>query len=64
MRRHIIWSVLALFWGAIAIIGLLRHHTNNAALEGAFALLFLVIGLLVRRRDAAIAARYTAKRPK
>lgn len=64
MRRHFIWYVLALLWGVIAIIGLLHHRTNNAALEGAFALLFLVIGFLVRRRDAAIAARYTASRPK
>lgn len=64
MRRYIVWFVLALMWAAIAIIGVLHHRTSNAALEGAFALLFLVIGLLVRRRDANIAARYTARRPK
>jgi hypothetical protein len=64
MRRYIIWHVLALFWGVIAIIGLVRHRTSNAALEAAFALLFLVIGLLVKRRDATIAARYTPKRPR
>jgi hypothetical protein len=64
MRRHFIWYILAILWGAIAVIGVLHHRSTNAALEGAFALLFLIIGLLVRKRDAAIAARYTARRPK
>ena len=63
MRRYIIWYVLALFWGAIALFGLLRHRPGNAALEGAVAVLFVIIGVAVRRRDAA-AARYTANRPR
>jgi hypothetical protein len=64
MRRYIIWYVLALFWGAIALAGLLRHRAGNAALEGAVAVLFVVIGVAVKRRDAATVARYTANRPK
>lgn len=64
MRRYIIWYVLALLWGAIALAGLLRHRASNAALEGAVAVLFIVIGVAVKRRDAATVARYTAKRPK
>jgi hypothetical protein len=64
MRRDILWYVLALFWGAIALVGLLRHRAGNAALEGAVALLFVVIGIAVRRRDAATSARYTANRPR
>jgi hypothetical protein len=64
MRRYIIWYVLAIFWGAIALAGLLRHRAGNAALEGAVAVLFVVIGVAVKRRDAATVARYTAKRPK
>jgi hypothetical protein len=64
MRRYIIWFVLAIFWGAIALVGLMRHRAGNAALEGAVAVLFVVIGVAVKRRDAATVARYTAKRPK
>ncbi|MGB9418529.1 MAG: hypothetical protein WCB58_19610 [Acidobacteriaceae bacterium] len=64
MRRYIIWFVLAIFWGAIALAGLLRHRAGNAALEGAVAVLFVVIGVAVKRRDAATVARYTANRPK
>lgn len=64
MRRYIIWYVLAIFWGAIALAGLLRHRAGTAALEGAVAVLFVVIGIAVKRRDAATVARYTANRPK
>jgi hypothetical protein len=64
MRRYILWIVLAIFWGAIALVGLLRHRPGNAALEGAVAILFIVIGIAVKRRDAATAARYTANRPR
>jgi hypothetical protein len=51
MARYLIWICLALFWAAIAVAGLLHHHTGNAALEGAVAVLFLLIGVMVRRRD-------------
>ena len=64
MRRYVIWFVLACLWGAIAAVGLVRHRTSNALLEGVFAVLFAVVGIFVKRRDAAIAARYTARRPK
>jgi hypothetical protein len=64
MRRYILWIVLAIFWGAIALAGLLRHRPGNAALEGAVAILFIVIGIAVKHRDAATAARYTANRPR
>ncbi|MFL6429817.1 MAG: hypothetical protein ACJ71S_16340 [Acidobacteriaceae bacterium] len=64
MRRYILWYVLAGFWAAIALAGLLQHHNGNAALEGAVAVLFVVIGVAIKRRDAATAARYTANRPK
>jgi hypothetical protein len=61
MQRYVIWYVLACLWGAIAIAGLVRHRTANAALEAIFALLFVIIGLFIKRRDA---ARYTARRPR
>jgi hypothetical protein len=61
MQRYVIWYVLACLWGALATFGLVRHRTANAALEAIFALLFLTIGLLVKRRDA---AHYTARRPR
>ena len=64
MRRYIIWYVLAILWGAIALAGLLRHRAGNAALEVAVAVLFVIIGVAVKRRDAATVARYTANRPK
>jgi hypothetical protein len=64
MRRYIIWYVLAILWGAIALAGLLRHRAGNAALESAVAVLFVIIGVAVKRRDAATVARYTANRPK
>jgi hypothetical protein len=64
MRRYILWFVLAFFWGAIAVVGLLRHRPGNAALEGAVAILFVIIGVAVKRRDATTSSRYTANRPK
>jgi hypothetical protein len=64
MRRYILWYVLALFWAAIALVGLLRHRPGNAALEGAVALLFVTIAVAVKRRDAMATSRYTANRPK
>jgi hypothetical protein len=64
MRRYVIWYILAVLWGAIAIVGLVRHRSPNASLEAIFAILFVVIGIFVKRRDTAIAARYTARRPK
>jgi hypothetical protein len=64
MRRHILWYILAFFWGAIALVGLLRHRASTAALEGAVALLFLIIGVAMKRRDAVAVARYTARRPR
>ena len=64
MRRYILWYVLAFFWGAIALVGLLRHRPGNAALEGAVAILFVIIGVSVKRRDATASARYTANRPR
>jgi hypothetical protein len=64
MRRHVIWYALAFFWAGIAVVGLLRHHPGNAALEGAVALLFVLMGLAVRRRDASTVARYTGNRPR
>jgi hypothetical protein len=64
MRRSFIWFGLALLWAAIALAGLLHGHRGNAALEGAVAVLFLLAGATVQRRDQAIAARYTAKRPR
>ena len=64
MRRYILWYVLAFFWAAIALVGFLRHRPGNPALEGAVALLFVIIGLAVKRRDAAAASRYTANRPR
>jgi len=64
MRRYILWYVLAFFWGAISLVGLLRHRAGNAALEGAVALLFVIIGITMKRRDAAAVARYTARRPR
>jgi hypothetical protein len=64
MRRYILWYVLAFFWGAIALVGLLRHRPGNAALEGAVAILFVIIGVAVKRRDTAASSRYTANRPK
>ncbi len=51
MGRYLVWIVLALIWALIALAGLLHHRTANAALEGVVALLFLLIGLAVRRRD-------------
>lgn len=64
MRRYMLWYLLAFFWGAIALAGLLRHRPGNAAMEAAVALLFVIIGITVRRRDATASSRYTANRPR
>lgn len=58
MQRYMIWYVLACLWGAIAIAGLVRHRTANAALEALSALLFAIIGVFVKRRDAARAKHF------
>lgn len=65
MGRFVIWIVLALLWAAIAVAGAWHHHLGNAALEAAVAVLFLITGLTVRRRDSAAAERrHTASRPR
>ena len=64
MRRYILWYVLAAFWAAIALAGLLHHRNGNAALEAAVAVLFIVIGVAIKRRDVATTARYTGNRPR
>ena len=64
MRRYMLWYVLALFWAVIALAGWLRHHPGNAALEGAVAVLFVMIGIAVKRRDRAGGVNYTANRPR
>jgi hypothetical protein len=51
MGRALIWIILAVLWAAIALAGLLHHHAGNATLEGVVALLFLLVGVAVRRRD-------------
>lgn len=53
MQRYVIWYVLAFLWGALAVAALVRHRTANAAAEAIFALLFVIIGLFIKRRDAA-----------
>ena len=62
MRRYMLWYVLAVFWAVIAIAGFVKHHPGNAALEGAVAVLFVIVGITVKRRDAATASRSSNNR--
>ncbi len=65
VQRHFVWYGLALVWGALALAGWMHHRGGNAAVEGAVAVLFLVLGVQLGRRDAAAAAaRYAGKRPR
>jgi hypothetical protein len=57
MRRHHIWYVLALVWGSLAAFALLRRHSGPAMLEATFATCFVVLGILIGRRDRAFLQR-------
>jgi hypothetical protein len=53
MRRHHIWYVLALVWWSLAAFALLQRHSGPAILEAACATGFLVLGIVIGRRDMA-----------
>ncbi|MGI8771038.1 MAG: hypothetical protein ACR2JE_06355 [Acidobacteriaceae bacterium] len=53
MRRDQLWYVLALVWWCLAAFALLRRHRGPAILEAAFATGFLILGILIGRRDKA-----------
>jgi hypothetical protein len=57
MRRHHIWYVLALVWWSLAAFARLQRHSGTAILEAACATGFLVIGILIGRRDKALFER-------
>ncbi len=51
MRRHHIWYVLAVFWGADALLASIRGHTQAAVLAACIAVCFLAAGLVFRKRE-------------
>ena len=62
MRRHHIWYVLAIVWWGLAALSLLRQRPGPAALEAAFATVFFLLGLAIRKRDHALRKRDHAPR--
>lgn len=57
MRRHHIWYVLAAVWWCMAAFALLRRHGGPAVLEAVFATCFLILGMVIDRRDRAKSER-------
>jgi hypothetical protein len=51
MRRSMIWFAIAAAWGLDCVLALLHRNWVQAALTAFFALCFLAIGLLFRKRE-------------
>jgi hypothetical protein len=51
MRGSIIWFLLAIFWGLDSGLAIYRHNTVQTGLTAFFACCFLVVGLLLRRKE-------------
>lgn len=64
MQRFVIWYVLAFLWGLLGIFGMVRQRGDHGLIALAVALLFLLAGFVVRRRDRTMASRYTGNRPR
>jgi hypothetical protein len=52
MSRATIWFAIAAFWFVDALLAVYRHRLGQAALTILFAITFLVVALLLRRRGA------------
>ena len=50
MRLWMIWAVLAVLWGLQASAALLVHRTRPAVVMYGMAVLFAVVGSVVRKR--------------
>jgi hypothetical protein len=51
MRRHHIWFLIAFFWLIDTILTATHRHWPAAALPGAITLIFIVVGIVYRRRE-------------
>ncbi len=61
MRRSTVWFVIAALWFLLTAMHVFQHHAGLAALTAGVALVFVSIGILLRRRE--LAKRQSA-RPK
>jgi hypothetical protein len=52
MRRSAIWFFIAALWLIDVILSFVRGHGKLALLPAAVALVFVVIGVIYRRREA------------
>jgi hypothetical protein len=53
MRRSTLWFALAVAWGVLLLLNLLRHHFDRNALVMAVAVtVFAALGVFFRRREA------------
>jgi hypothetical protein len=57
MRRSSIWFVIAALWLVDAGLGVARGHAKESMLPAVVALLFVVVGVGHRRREAAMQRR-------
>jgi uncharacterized membrane protein YhaH (DUF805 family) len=60
MRRDYLWYGIAVCWATAAVVGMLRHHTQQAIPAAFFAIVFAVVGVWIGKRDQAIRARRLA----
>jgi hypothetical protein len=51
MRRSSVWFLIAVLWFVITAISTVRRVWPLAALQGLIALVFLLVGVLTRRRE-------------
>lgn len=56
-QRSTIWFVLAAAWFVLLVMNWMRHRDLNTLVMGLAVVVFLLIGLLFRSRDAKLSRR-------
>jgi len=52
MRRSSVWFLIAALWLIDTLLGIVRGHVHQAWLPAIITLIFIVVGLIHRSREA------------
>jgi uncharacterized membrane protein len=52
MRRSSIWFVIAVLWFVDTLLRVMRGNVRQAWLPAAITLIFIIVGLIYRRRES------------
>jgi hypothetical protein len=58
MRGSVIWFVMAAGWGLDCLLAFFRHNRLQSGLTGGFAACFLLVALLLRKREQSYSKRW------